>query len=490
MTTKNSKFITTPIYYVNDKPHIGHAFTSICADFMARYYRSKGYDTFFLTGTDEHGKKIEETAIKSGMNPKEFVDSIVPIWIKTWSDLNISYDRFVRTTDDFHQQKVAKVFEEFYKNGDLYKGKYKGLYCVGCEAYYGEDELVDMCCPIHKKKVIEIEEESYFFRLSKYQKEIEQLFKSDDFILPPKYKNEMIAKVNKGLKDVSVSRKNLSWGIPLPFDKEHVVYVWYDALINYISAMDKDSRWPAVHLVGKDILWFHSVYWTAMLKSINYEYPKIFVHGWWTVNGDKMSKSLGNVITIESLTKYGVDIARFFLLRQMTYGEDSDFNPKMFNERYEEYLNNVSNLVYRVSSFTTKNQLDLSARDVDQKIIESIEQTDKKVFEYIEEFRIQEAVSQILSYASNLNKYMSDNEPWKIIKEDKKKAEDIIYNTIYGIEYLYHLLNCITPNLMNKTKDIFGFKSKSIKDFIKQKPQDYNQINPQMLLTRIEKFEF
>ena len=482
-----TKFITTPIYYVSDKPHIGHTFTSICADYMARFYRSMGYDTFFLTGTDEHGKKVADSAEVAGKSPKDFVDSLIPYFKEALDIANISNDNFIRTTDPKHEKLVQDVFQKFMDNGDLYKDVYKGKYCVHCERYYGDDELLEGdLCPDHKAKVIEMEEESYFFRLSKYQDKLIKLLE-DGFIYPEKYRNEVLSRVKKGLKDISVSRKNLKWGIPLPFDKDHVVYVWYDALLNYMSGVDKTKYWPPTNLIGKDILWFHAVYWPCMLFSLGEESPKLLVHGWWTVNGEKMSKFRKNVMTPDKIMKYGVDVGRFFLLRQMSYGEDSDFNNDMFAERYSELLNSVSNLVYRVAKMAEKNKFDLKAREIDPKIKELIDASREDVEANIDVFRLQKALARTIEFASSLNKYINEYEPWK---QSPKDAENTLYNLIHGIEFLHLLIEPATPDLSKTIKEIFGFKANSLKDFLESKVVDYGLPKPKMLLTKIEEFEF
>jgi len=488
---RKQRYFTTPIYYVNDKPHIGHAFTTICADYLSRYYKSMDYDVYFLTGTDEHGKKISDAAEVAGKNPQEFVDSLISYFKDPLDKLAITNDNFIRTTASEHEKLVQEIYQKLYDLGDIYKGTYKGKYCVACEAYYGDDELLENnLCPVHRKPILEMEEESYFFRLSKYEPQLRELFSHDDFILPKAYKNEMLRKMDKGLKDLSVSRKNIFWGIQLPFDKEHVAYVWIDALSNYLSGLKDEKYWPAIHLLGKEILWFHSVYWPAILFAIGKEPPRIFVHGWWTVNGEKMSKTQGNVINIDALIKYGVDPARYFLLRQMSYGEDSDFNSKLFEERYNELLNNVSNLVYRVAKIAEKNKLDLKKRTIDTKVKEQIEKTNKDVFDDLEQFKIQSALAHIMEFASFLNKYTNEHEPWKLVEKDREKAEEILYNLVYGIEFLGLILAPATPYLSSKIKDIFCFKRRTIAEFVAARPENYGPVNPIMLLTKVEMFEF
>lgn len=488
------KYFTTPIYYVNDKPHIGHAFTTICADYLARFYRSLGQEVYFLTGTDEHGKKISDAALKAKISEKEFVDSIVIHFKDALKIVNASNNNFIRTTDKKHEKYVQEVFQKLYDQGDLYKGTYSGKYCVGCERYYGEDELIDGCCPDHKTKAIDMEEETYFFKLSKYENQLKKLFESD-FIYPKKFKNEILTRINLGLKDVSVSRTNFSWGIELPFDKKHVVYVWFDALLNYLSGLEDKNYWPATHLLGKDILWFHIVYWPAILFALNKEIPKFFVHGWWTVEGQKMSKSLGNVVSIDTLSKYGIDVTRYYLIKQMPCGEDADFNTNYFEERYLELANNLGNLINRVAIISQKNDVDFSKKyDLDKEILENIATTIKKVSDTLEAFKLQESLNEIMAYSQFLNKYINDFEPWKLIKEDKERASQVLFNLIQGINILTLLLEPCMPSKMYDARNIFGFKSKTLFEaYIKNKSLKIEKpfkIEPKILFPKIEKFEF
>ncbi len=314
-------YVTTPIYYPNDVPHIGHAYTTIAADILNRWYKLKGFETRFLTGTDEHGKKIEKAAKAKGKNPREFVEGLVPKFKDAWKKLEIEYDRFIRTTDKDHEKKVREILEKVYKKGDIYLGEYKGYYCTECEAYYTEKDLKEGCCPTHKIKIEKLKEPSYFFRLSKYQDKLVKLYeKNPKLILPPFRRKEIINRLKEGLQDLSISRTGFSWGIPLPFDKKHVTYVWFDALLNYVSGAK--GFWPAdLHLIGKDILWFHTVIWHAILLSADLELPKsVFAHGWWTFNKEKISKSRGKVINVDELINIaGADSARYFLFRANSF---------------------------------------------------------------------------------------------------------------------------------------------------------------------------
>jgi len=362
MANKKKFYVTTAIDYPNAEPHIGHAYQKIIADVIARWHKLKGEDVFFLTGTDEHGKKIQEASEKQGKTPKEFVDELSKRFKESWKLLNIDYNRFIRTTDKDHEKIVQDIIKKCEENGDIYLGEYEGLYCTGCEAYYTEKDLIDGCCPIHKRKVEKLKEESYFFRLSNYQKFLLDLFKKHpEFILPKERRNEIISRVKEGLSDLSISRTSFDWGIPFPGNKKHVVYVWFDALFNYYSATQqkgKEKYWPAdIHLLGKDNSWFHCVYWPAFLKSAGLKLPKtVFVHGFLQFNGQKISKSLGNAISPKILVgKYGADSIRYFVCRQFPFGDDGDFSEAALIQRHnDELANKLGNLVSRVSALAEK----------------------------------------------------------------------------------------------------------------------------------------
>lgn len=493
-----SMYFTTPIYYVNDAPHIGHIFTTVCADFLKRFYTSLGYDVFFLTGTDEHGQKIANSAEKLGLTPREFTDTIVPKYLETWRKFEITNNHFIRTTDPEHEKMVSDWFQKMYDKGDIYKGTYEGKYCVACEGYYGDDELLPGdICPTHKKPITVMKEESYFFKLSKYEPYIKELFAKKDYIFPEKYKGEAHQRISKGLKDVSVSRKTLDWGIKVPFDNTHVIWVWFDALINYVSGLQENkSYWPATHLIGKDIFWFHCVLWPAMLKSVGYEAPKFFIHGYWNRDGNKMGKSQNNFVTPEILAKYGVDEARYFILRQMAYGEDSDFNAKFFEEKYLELANNVGNLINRIAILCQKNYIDLTKEyAVDKELLNEVSKTIKEVKEDLDCFKIQSGLVKIITFAQFLNKYVNDTEPWKLVKENKEKTSFVLANLVYGINILTLLLTPAMPNKMKEARKIFGFKAEKLtevfdvekKKFLSEKVVE---IEPKILFPQIMKFEF
>lgn len=451
--TNNTFYVTTPIYYPNDVPHLGHAYTTIAADALARWNKLQGKEVFFLTGTDEHGKKLAQTAEKAGKKPKEFIDELIPEFKGAWEKLDIEYDFFIRTTDKDHEKVVQEILQKVYDNGDIYNGDYEGLYCTGCEAYYTEKDAPDFICPVHKKPLENLKEESYFFRLRKYQKFLLELYeKNPDFISPIKRRNEIINRVKEGLKDFSISRTNFDWGVPLPFDKKHVAYVWFDALLNYYSATRLDRRekfWPSdVHIIGKDILWFHAVYWPAMLKSAGLELPKkIFAHGWWTVLNEKMGKSAGNAIGIDKLIECGVDSARYFLLRAAPFGDDGDFSEAALKDRHNnELANKLGNLVSRVSALAEKFGLE----KCEIKNLE-VSATRKKVEEYFDNLEFDKALNEIFAFIDRCNEFIQDKKPWET--HDKK----VLYELSNAIKDFTILIYPFMPGTAEKISQTFGF---------------------------------
>jgi len=449
---KETFYVTTPIYYPNDVPHLGHAYTTIAADVLSRWNKLLGKEVFFLTGTDEHGKKIALTAEKAGKNPKEFVDTLIPEFKKAWEQLNIKYDKFIRTTDKEHEKVVQEVLSIVNKNGDIYLGSYEGLYCTSCEAYYTEKDSDNGNCPIHKRPLEVIKEESYFFRLSNYQKPLLELYKKNpDFISPRHKSQEVINRVKEGLQDLSISRTSFNWGIPLPFNKKHVCYIWFDALLNYYSAtQDKTHKkfWPAdVHIIGKDITWFHTVYWPAMLLSAKIPLPKkVFSHGWWTVNSQKMGKSAGNAVKIPQLINIaGVDSARYFLLREAPFGEDGDFSPEALIDRHNtELANKLGNLITRVSTLAEKYGLEKS------KPLNSINLT-KKVQEHLENLEFDKALNEIFQFIDLCNVYIQNKKPWET--QDK----EVIYQLSDAIKDIAILLSPFMPETSEKIAKTFNF---------------------------------
>ncbi|MEI7792602.1 MAG: methionine--tRNA ligase [Candidatus Berkelbacteria bacterium] len=418
----NKKFyITTPIYYINDVPHIGHAYASVATDAIARYHRKQGEDVFFLTGTDEHGAKIAEAAAKLQETPQEFVDNLDLKFRAAWKLLDISNDEYIRTTDPLHSKIVSKLVQELVDRGFVEKRSYEGLYCVGCEKYMKESELVNGCCPDHLKKPVVQSEENYFFKLSAFADQLKSKIESDEIMIRPESKkNEILGKINLGLDDISISRASVEWGIPFPGDPEQTIYVWIDALINYYSATkmyDREDFWPAdLHIIGKDIFWFHGVIWPAVLLALDLPvYKKLFVHGYFTVDGQKMSKTIGNVIKPEDLVaKYGTDAVRYYVLSAFPFGADGDVSLEKMNQAYLKLANEIGNLFQRTIAMINKYEISV----VDNKVEKS---------EYIDiehemaELQLMEALRKIMLFAEDQNKAIASTQPWALAKEGKNE---------------------------------------------------------------------
>ena len=469
---KEKYYITTPIYYPSANFHIGHCYTTIIADSIARYQRLKGKDVFFLTGTDEHGQKIENKAKEKGVTPKEYVDEIVDNAKDLWKSLGISYDKFIRTTDEYHEKAVQKIFDKLYEQNDIYLDKYKGLYCTPCESFWTETQLVDGKCPDCGREVNLVEEESYFFRLSKYQKRIEELYKNNpDFIKPESRKNEMINNFLKpGLDDLCVSRTTFSWGIPVDFDPKHVIYVWIDALTNYITALgylsDDDSLfkkyWPAdLHLVGKEIVRFHAIIWPALLMALDLPLPKqVFGHGWLKIDGGKISKSLGNYKDPrEYIDKYGVDAVRYYALREVSFGSDGNFSEEALIARTNADLaNTLGNLLNRTIAMTNKyfdGVISNSKKneEVDNDLINKASNLKSVVDKNMEKLYISDALEEIFNFLRECNKYIDDTTPWVLAKEEKQeRLQTVLYNLLESIRISSVLL---TPFMPTTTEKIF-----------------------------------
>ncbi len=460
MSTKNTFYITTAIDYVNAEPHIGHAYQKIIADILARWHKILGQEVFFLTGTDEHGQKVDRAAKKSGIKPQQFVDKMSKKFKDAWKDLNLKYDRFIRTTDKDHEQVVKEVTERIYKKGDIYKGTYEGLYCVGCEAFFTETEAqaINYICPIHNKKLEKVKEETYFFKLSKYKnKLLEHYKKNKKFILPESRKQEIINRILE-LHDLSITRTTFKWGIPFPYDKKHIIYVWYEALINYLSGVWSPKLkkfWPAdAHLLGTDNGWFHSVIWPAMLLSAGIELPKtVFIHGFLTFNGQKISKSLGNVISPNTLVKkYGTDPIRYFLARQIPFGEEGDFSEKALIERHNnELANKLGNLISRVTTLTEKYGIEKTENKLLKKL--KLEKIKKK----FENYEIDKALTLIFEFIDFCNEYVQKNKVWET--KDKK----ILYELADSIKTISILLWPFIPETSEKIAKQLNFEIKSLK---------------------------
>ncbi len=469
---KEKYYITTPIYYPSANFHIGHCYTTIIADSIARYQRLKGKDVFFLTGTDEHGQKIENKAKEKGVTPKEYVDEIVENAKDLWKSLGISYDKFIRTTDEYHEKAVQKIFDKLYEQGDIYLDKYKGLYCTPCESFWTETQLVDGKCPDCGREVSLVEEESYFFRLSKYQKRIEELYKTNpEFIKPESRKNEMINNFLKpGLEDLCVSRTTFSWGIPVSFNPKHVIYVWIDALTNYITALgylsDDDSLfkkyWPAdLHLVGKEIVRFHAIIWPALLMALDLPLPKqVFGHGWLKIDGGKISKSLGNYKDPrEYIDKYGVDAVRYYALREVSFGSDGNFSEEALIARTNADLaNTLGNLLNRTIAMTNKYFDGVISNskvneEIDKELINKASNLKLVVDKNMEKLYISDALEEIFNFLRECNKYIDDTTPWVLAKEEKlERLQTVLYNLLESIRISSVLL---TPFMPTTTEKIF-----------------------------------
>jgi len=481
MSDKNNYFLTTPIYYVNDKPHIGHAYTTILADVLARFHRTMGDDVFFLTGLDEHGLKVQQAADEKGISPQQHCDEMAPRFINLWKKLHIQYDDFIRTTEKRHEKVVQDILKYVFERGDIYFDEYTGEYCVGCERFYTEKELVDGKCPQHEKPLETITEKNYFFKMSKYQKQlVEYINDNSDFIQPKHRKNEILGFLKQTLDDLCISRpkSRLNWGIELPFDKDYVTYVWFDALINYVTAPgysnnDKSFNkwWPAVHLIGKDILMTHAVYWPTMLFSANIPQPKtIFAHGWWLIGESKMSKSLGNVINpLELIDKYGVDPLRYYLMREMVLGQDASFTMESFIKRYNSDLaNDFGNLFSRVSTLIAKNFENVIPEPSELTVVEieiqkHAESVIKQTNNLIEKMRINEAIEEILQFVRSINRYMEQQAPWELVKTDKSAAARVLYTAAESLRVSALLLQPIMPNRTKIILDIFNAMDTELK---------------------------
>jgi len=475
MNKKVNKFyITTPIYYVNAKPHIGHAYTTITADVLARYHGIRGEDVYFLTGTDEHGAKIQQIADKAGKKPKEFVDEISAAFSTAWDILNISNDNFIRTTDPAHEEAVKAVAQELFDKKFIYKGKYEALYCVGCEQYKTRAELVDGKCPDHKCEPEIRSEEAYLFRMSEFQNELLKRIKSDKFkISPETRKNEMISFYEKeGLKDVAISRKkeNVPWGIELPFDKNHTLYVWIDAFLNYLTGLgwpkNKENYkkfWPAdIQLMSKDILRVHATIWPAMLLAMGEKLPKqIFVHGYFTIDGQKMSKSLGNVVDpVELAQKYGVDEVRYFLSREVPLGEDGDFSFVRLEGRYNADLaNGLGNLVARVLTMCEK----YFDSKIPEKTAGSVERTWQSYEINMEELKPHLALKDVWDLIAFCDQFINTEAPWQLAKIDKERLAKVIYTLLETIRHIAWLIAPFMPMTSDKIFEQLGLKPETEK---------------------------
>ncbi|MBZ7939340.1 methionine--tRNA ligase [Campylobacter sp. W0014] len=498
------RYITTPIYYVNDVPHLGHAYTTIIADTMARFYRLQGHETKFLTGTDEHGQKIEQAAKERNSTPKEYTDKISAEFKKLWDELEINYDIYARTTDQTHIDFVQAMFLKMWQKGDIYKDQYEGHYCISCESFFTKSQLInEICCPDCGKNTTLLKEESYFFKLSKYQNQILKWYEEKDPILPKNKKNELVNFIQNGLKDLSITRTSFDWGIKLPKeinDDKHIIYVWLDALFIYVSSLktQKEKFWPAhIHLVGKDILRFHAIYWPAFLMSVELPLPKfIGAHGWWTKEGEKMSKSKGNVIKPKEIADtYGIEAFRYFLLREVPFGNDGDFSENMLINRINAELSNeFGNLLNRIigmsqkynNGIITQNKvLDLYKNELDEAM-----QYLKLAIDYLENLQCNRYLEEIFKALSVANLAISKYEPWNLIKENKHDEANALIGLCTNIlARASILLSPALPNSCKKISQALNFEISTInyeKLIIQNELFDFKATACEVLFPKVE----
>ncbi|MBI1920236.1 MAG: methionine--tRNA ligase [Geobacter sp.] len=469
-------YLTTPIYYVNDVPHIGHAYTTLAADVLARHHRMKGDEVFFLTGTDEHGQKVEKAANAAGETPLELADRVVKRFQALWEKLDISYTDFIRTTQERHKKGVAHIFKSLIDKGDIYLGEYEDWYCTPCETFWTETQLIDFKCPDCNRPVEKLKEESYFFRMSKYQEQLlAHIEANPDFIQPKSKRNEILSFVKEGLRDLSVSRTTFTWGIPVPGNEKHVIYVWFDALTNYITALgypetggNFEKFWPVdVHLIGKDILRFHSVYWPTFLMAAGLPLPnKVFAHGWWTVEGQKMSKSLQNVVEPNMLIdKYGVDAVRYFLLREVPFGLDGDFSHSALVHRINSDLaNDLGNLLNRSTAMINKYfegivQPTGPLQEIDESLKSRTEAMVVQVESHLGDLAFSKALQAIWEVISAGNKYIDESAPWTLAKDpaQKERLATVMYCILESQRICHHLLAPFMPETAKKALGYLGW---------------------------------
>jgi len=492
MTDSQPCYITTPLYYVSGDPHVGTAYTTIAADAAARFQRQKGRDVFFLTGSDEHGQKIYRAAEEQDMTPRELADTLVPRFQELWEDLDITHDHFIRTTDPEHEEAVQALFERLEEQGDIYKGMYEGWYCTHCESYITGATEEEHLCEDCGRPGEYFEQENYFFRLSDYEEELRELFEENpDFLQPETRRNEMLNRIEEGLEDVSISRANFDWGVPCPIDDDHVIWVWFDALINYISALGYpedeervDTYWPTVtHLIGKEIVWFHSILWPAMLMAAGLKPPRrIYAHGWWTMNAEKLSKSKGNVIYPEDITDtFGVDALRYFMLREVPFGQDGDFSHEKLVSRYNHDLgNDLGNLLYRVENMLEQYRDGVvpepaGEKEVDRELNDHIETAIEELDDHMEHLEFDRALKSVWTAVQFTNKYAERTEPWELagVEDRQDRLDTVLYRMTDALCCFSVMLRPFLPNKMADLRRELGLDPEEIRFPADAKPEQY-----------------
>ena len=479
-------YITTPLYYVNAKLHIGHTYTTVFCDTISRYKKSQGFEVFFLTGSDEHGQKIFEAAKKQGITPKQLADQNVDYFVKLWDKLNIDYDKFIRTTDKDHEERVEKILQKLYDKGYIYKANYETYHCIPCESFWNANQLKDGKCPSCGGDVVYEKEENYFFSISKFHDYIKEMLKEHpELIKPPLRYNEIMGKIDDSMDDKSVSRAKFDWGIPLPFDKTHVTYVWFDAILNYITGIGYPDNielfnkfWPAdLHVIGKDILWFHTLFWYSILKALDVEIPTVYAHGYWLIKGGKMSKRSGIVVDPFLLTdKYGVDPVRYFLVSELSEGQDTEFSEERLIEKFNnELVNTYSNAIHRTLTMSEKyiggdfSKYEIKNEEMENKLIGQFAEMKKEYFKYMDNYNIFQALKSLMKFCRNINGYIDEAAPFRVAKEDLNRTATILHTILEGLRNITVMLYPVIPDTALKVlKADFHYENIDKIDFEKE----------------------